>query len=307
MSKSAILKPVKRQPYQRRELQGHLRCQGRECGDLGRRRKRYIDFAAGYRVVNTGHRTRNHGRRRRTGTTVRAHLLPRALYESYVRLAERLNALAPAISLRRLCSSQPERSDRETPSRSRVIHTKRSRSSPFSGGFHGRTLMTMALTGKVDALQAWLWAVPGGVYHAEFPLPYRGVTSEQALAIWIGCSRRHRSEIGRGHVIEPVQGEGGFNVAPFDFLRALRRVATSTASCSLPTRCRVASPAREDVLDRAFRRRPGPHRHGPRAGRRFPLSGVTGRAAIMDSAHPGGLGDYGGIRSASLRPRRCST
>ena len=94
----------------------------------------------------------------------------------------------------------------------------------FSGGFHGRTLMTLALTGKVMPYKRGFGPFPAEIYHAEFPQPYRGITTEQALA---DLERLFHGDVDpksvAAIVIEPVQGEGGFNVAPFEFLRALRQ------------------------------------------------------------------------------------
>ena len=104
-------------------------------------------------------------------------------------------------------------------------HTKRSAVIAFSGGFHGRTLMTMALTGKVMPYKRGFGPFPAEVYHAEFPQPFRDITTEQALA---DLDRLFHGDVDPKSVaaiiIEPVQGEGGFNVAPVDFLRALRRL-----------------------------------------------------------------------------------
>ena len=127
----------------------------------------------------------------------------------------------------------------------------------FSGGFHGRTLMTMALTGKVMPYKRGFGPFPAEIYHAEFPQPYRGITTEQALA---DLDRLFHGDVDPKSVaaiiIEPVQGEGGFNVAPFDFLRALRRLCDEHGIVLIADEVQGGIAAhRQDVLDRTLRRR----------------------------------------------------
>ena len=128
-------------------------------------------------------------------------------------------------------------------------------------------------------------------------MPYRGVTTEQALA---DLDRLFHGDIDpksvAAIVIEPVQGEGGFNVAPFDFLRALRRVCdehgivliADEVQGGIARTGKMFSIEHSGVVPDLIATAKG-------LGGGFPLSGVTGRAAMMDSAHPGGLGGtYGG-------------
>ena len=146
-------------------------------------------------------------------------------YESYVQLAERLNALAPGDFAKKSLFLSSGAEAVENAIKIARYHTKRSAVIAFSGGFHGRTLMTMALTGKVMPYKRGFGPFPAEIYHAEFPLPYRGISTEQALA---DLDRLFHGDVDpksvAAIVIEPVQGEGGFNVAPFEFLRALRRI-----------------------------------------------------------------------------------
>jgi 4-aminobutyrate aminotransferase len=167
----------------------------------------------------------------------------------------------------------------------------------FSGGFHGRTLMTLALTGKVMPYKRGFGPFPAEVYHAEFPQPYRGITTEQALA---DLDRLFHGDVDPKSVaaviIEPVQGEGGFNVAPFDFLRALRRLCDEHGIVMIADEVqggiartgKMFSIEHSGVVPDVITTAKG-------LGGGFPLSGVTGRATIMDAAHTGGLGGtYGG-------------
>ena len=146
-------------------------------------------------------------------------------YESYVRLAERLNSLAPGDFPKKSIFLTSGAEALENAVKIARYHTKRSAVIAFSGGFHGRTLMTLALTGKVMPYKKGFGPFPAEIYHAEFPLPYRGISVERALA---DLDRLFHGDVDpksvAAIVIEPVQGEGGFNVAPYEFLRALRKI-----------------------------------------------------------------------------------
>jgi 4-aminobutyrate aminotransferase/4-aminobutyrate aminotransferase/(S)-3-amino-2-methylpropionate transaminase len=260
--------------------------------------RRYIDFAAGIAVLNTGHR---HPRvmeavaqQAQQFAHTCFHVSP---YESYVRLAERLNALAPGDFAKKTLFLNSGAEAIENAIKIARYHTKRSAVIAFSGGFHGRTLMTLALTGKVMPYKRGFGPFPAEIYHAEFPNAYRGITTEQALA---DLDRLFHGDVDPKSVaailIEPVQGEGGFNVAPADFLRALRRLCdehgivliADEVQGGIARTGKMFSIEHSGVVPDLITTAKG-------LGGGFPLSGVTGRAAIMDAAHPGGLGGtYGG-------------
>jgi 4-aminobutyrate aminotransferase len=260
--------------------------------------RRYIDFAAGIAVVNTGHR---HPRvmeavaqQAQAFAHTCFHVVP---YESYVRLAERLNALAPGDFAKKTLFLNSGAEAVENAIKIARYHTKRTAVIAFSGGFHGRTLMTMALTGKVMPYKRGFGPFPAEVYHAEFPHPYHGITTERALA---DLDRLFHGDVDPKSVaaiiIEPVQGEGGFNVAPADFLRALRRLCDEHGIVMIADEVqggiartgRMFSIEHSGVVPDLITVAKG-------LGGGFPLSGVTGRATIMDAAHAGGLGGtYGG-------------
>src|SRR5579863_270084 len=260
--------------------------------------RRYIDFAAGIAVLNTGHRHPRVMEAVAQQALAFAHTCFHvAPYESYVRLAERLNALAPGDFAKKTLFLNSGAEAVENAIKIARYFTKRSAVIAFSGGFHGRTLMTMALTGKVMPYKRGFGPFPAEVYHAEFPQPYRDITTEQALA---DLDRLFHGDIDpksvAAIVIEPVQGEGGFNVAPFDFLRALRRVCdehgivliADEVQGGIARTGKMFSIEHSGVVPDLIATAKG-------LGGGFPLSGVTGRAAMMDSAHPGGLGGtYGG-------------
>ena len=260
--------------------------------------RRYIDFAAGIAVLNTGHRHPRVMEAVAQQALAFAHTCFHvAPYESYVRLAERLNALAPGDFAKKTLFLNSGAEAVENAIKIARYFTKRSAVIAFSGGFHGRTLMTMALTGKVMPYKRGFGPFPAEVYHAEFPQPYHGITTEQALA---DLDRLFHGDVDPKSVaaiiIEPVQGEGGFNVAPADFLRALRRLCDEHGIVMIADEVqggmartgKMFSIEHSGVVPDLVTVAKG-------LGGGFPLSGVTGRATIMDAAHAGGLGGtYGG-------------
>src|SRR5271170_3745574 len=260
--------------------------------------RRFIDFAAGIAVLNTGHRHPRVMEAVAQQALAFAHTCFHVVpYESYVRLAERLNAVAPGEFAKKTLFLNSGAEAIENAVKIARYHTKRSAVIAFSGGFHGRTLMTMALTGKVMPYKGGFGPFPAEVYHAAFPLPYRGVTTADALA---DLDRLFHGDIDPQSVaailIEPVQGEGGFNVAPFDFLKALRRLCdehgivfiADEVQGGIARTGKMFSIEHSGVVPDLMATAKG-------LGGGLPLSGVTGRATIMDSAHAGGLGGtYGG-------------
>ncbi len=260
--------------------------------------KRYIDFAAGIAVLNTGHRhPRVMAAVAKQGELFAHTCFHVASYESYIHLAERLNAAAPGDFAKKTLFLNSGAEAVENAIKIARIHTKRSAVIAFSGGFHGRTLLTLGLTGKVMPYKRGFGPFPAEVYHAEFPHPYHGVTTEQSLA---DLDRLFHGDVDPKSVaaiiIEPVQGEGGFNVAPADFLRALRQLCdehgivliADEVQGGIARTGKMFSIEHTGVVPDLITVAKG-------LGGGFPISGVIGRASIMDSAHPGGLGGtYGG-------------
>jgi 4-aminobutyrate aminotransferase len=260
--------------------------------------RRYIDFAAGIAVLNTGHRHPKIMAAVAEQAQAFAHTCFHvASYESYVRLAERLNALAPGDLPKKTLFLNSGAEAVENAIKIARYHTKRSAVVAFSGGFHGRTHMTMGLTGKVMPYKRGFGPFPAEVYHAEFPQPYHGITTEQALA---DIDRLFHADVDPKSVaaviVEPVQGEGGFNVAPFEFLHALRRLCDEHGIVLIADEVQtgVARTGKMFSIDHSGVV-PDLITLAKGLGGGFPLSAVTGRATIMDAAHPGGLGGtYGG-------------
>ena len=260
--------------------------------------RRFIDFAAGIAVLNTGHRHPRVMEAVAKQAELFAHTCFHvASYESYVRLAERLNAVAPGDFAKKTLFLNSGAEAVENAIKIARIHTKRSAVIAFSGGFHGRTLLTLGLTGKVMPYKRGFGPFPAEVYHAEFPHAYHGVSTERALA---DIDRLFHGDVDPKSVaaiiIEPVQGEGGFNVAPPEFLRALRRLCDEHGIVLIADEVQggIARTGKMFSIEHAGVV-PDLITVAKGLGGGFPLSGVIGRASIMDAAHPGGLGGtYGG-------------
>ncbi len=260
--------------------------------------RRFIDFAAGIAVVNTGHRHPRVMQAVAKQSELFAHTCFHvASYESYIALAERLNKLAPGDFAKKTIFLNSGAEAIENAIKISRIFTKRSAVIAFAGGFHGRTLLAMGLTGKVSPYKKGFGPFPADIFHADFPNAYRGVSVEDALA---SLDQLFHADVDPKSVaaiiIEPVQGEGGFNIAPPEFLRALRRICDEHGIVLIADEVQtgVARTGRMFAVEHAGVV-PDLITVAKGLGGGFPLSGVIGRATIMDAAHSGGLGGtYGG-------------
>jgi 4-aminobutyrate aminotransferase len=260
--------------------------------------RRYIDFAAGIAVTNTGHRHPKVmaavAEQAQAFTHTCVHVSP---YESYVRLAERLNALAPGDFAKKTLFLSTGAEAVENAIKIARYATGRSAVVAFSGAFHGRTVMAMALTGKVMPYKKGFGPFPAEVYHATFPHAFHGLSVERALD---DLERLLATDVDPARIaafiVEPVQGEGGFNVAPPAFLQALRDIADRHGILVIADEIQsgMARTGRMFGIEHSGVA-PDLVTMAKGLGGGFPLSAVTGRAEVMDAAHPGGLGGtYGG-------------
>ncbi len=255
--------------------------------------RRYIDFAGGIGVLNTGHRhpkvmaAVQEQMERFTHTCFQ--VMP---YEPYIELAERLNALAPGDGAKKSLFLTTGSEAVENAVKIARAHTGRSALIAFNGGYHGRTMMTLGLTGKVLPYKAGFGPFPAEIFHAPFPVGLHGITAEQSLA---ALQNIFKCDVEPSRVaaiiIEPVQGEGGFYVAPFDFLRKLRAVCDEHGILLIADEVQAGagrtgkffaiehSGVVPDLITVAKSIAGG-----------IPISAVIGRADVMDSVGPGGLG-----------------
>jgi 4-aminobutyrate aminotransferase / (S)-3-amino-2-methylpropionate transaminase / 5-aminovalerate transaminase len=260
--------------------------------------RRYVDFAGGIAVVNTGHL------HPRVQAAVAAQLdrfshtcFMVTPYESAVTLAERLNQLAPGQTPKKTAFFNSGAEAVENAVKIARSYTGRPGVIAFSGSFHGRTLMALALTGKVHPYKAGFGPYPADVHHAPYPYPYRGVSAADALA---GVERIFKDDMEPERVaailIEPVLGEGGYIPAPFDFLTDLRDLCDRHGILLIADEIQTGfgRTGRWFALEHAGVE-PDLMTTAKSLGGGFPISAVTGKAEVMDAPGPGGLGGtYGG-------------
>jgi len=272
------------------------RCENAEIWDADG--NKYIDFASGIAVLATGHRhpkvmaavTEQLGKYTHTAFQVMA-------YEPYIRLAENLNAIAPFKAAAKTIFFTTGAEAVENAVKIARIATKRTGVITFSGSFHGRTLLTATMTGKVVPYRGGMGVSASEIYHVPFPVAHYGVTVEQSLK---ALDYIFKADIEPARVaaivIEPVQGEGGFHVAPPDLLMELRRICDREGILLIADEIQTGfgrtgkmfaiehSGVQPDLVTVA-----------KSLGGGFPISGVIGKGEIMDMVEPGGMGGtYGG-------------
>lgn len=254
---------------------------------------RYIDFAGGIAVLNTGHR---HPKIMQAVAAQMEHYTHTCFqvmpYEPYVALAERLNALAPGDDAKKTLFLTTGAEAVENAVKIARAYTRRSAIIAFSGGYHGRTIMTLGLTGKVQPYKLGFGPFPAEIFHAPFPHALQGVTVDQSL---VAVEELFKTEVESQRVaaiiIEPVQGEGGFYITPNEFLQGLRRICDQHGILLIA-----------DEIQTGFGRTgtlfamehsgvvPDLTTIAKSLAGGFPLSAVIGRAEVMDAVGPGGLG-----------------
>ncbi len=255
--------------------------------------KRYIDFAAGIAVVNTGHQHPRVVAAVEEQLKAFSHACFQVTpYEIYISLAERLNEITPVTGPAKTLFLSTGAEAIENAVKVARAFTGRAGIVSFSGGFHGRTLVGMALTGKTVPYKKGFGPFPPEIYNVTFPCTYHGVSSEQSLAS-IEALFKYTADPSSiaAIVIEPVQGEGGFYVAPFDFLRALRALCDDHDILLIADEIQTgfARTGKMFALEHAGVKADIVTLAKGLAGG-LPLAAVTGRADVMDAAQVGGLG-----------------
>jgi 4-aminobutyrate aminotransferase / (S)-3-amino-2-methylpropionate transaminase / 5-aminovalerate transaminase len=272
------------------------RAKGSELWDTSG--KRYIDFAGGIGVMNVGH---SHPRvmaaveeqlKQATHTSFQV-----VHYESYLRLAERLCEVIPIEGEKKAIFFSTGAEAIENAVKIARAATGRQAVISFRGSFHGRTLLALSLTGSVQPYKQNFGPYATEIYQTPFPFVYRGWTADAAMA---DLENLLESEVSPKRVaaivIEPELGEGGFVPAPIEFMRSLRTLCDRHGILLIADEIQTGfgrtgrffavehSGVQPDLVAVAKSLAAG-----------FPLSGVVGRADVMDAPEPGGLGGtYGG-------------
>ncbi|TKA93064.1 4-aminobutyrate--2-oxoglutarate transaminase [Halopseudomonas bauzanensis] len=255
--------------------------------------RQYIDFAGGIAVLNTGHRHPKVIEAVKRQLDLYTHTCFQVVaYEPYVELCERINALVPGDFAKKTLLVTTGSEALENAVKIARAATGRAGVIAFAGGYHGRTMMTLAMTGKVMPYASGMGLMPGGVFRARFPDALHGVSEDDAIDSieQIFKNDAEPRDIA-ALVVEPMQGEGGFRVASPQFMQRLR------ALCDLHGIVMIA----DEVQTGAGRTGTffAMEQMGATADLTtfaksvaggFPLAGVCGRAELMDAISPGGLG-----------------
>lgn len=255
--------------------------------------KEYIDFAGGIAVLNTGHlhpKVKAAVAAQLDNFTHTAYqIVP---YESYISLAERINRLAPIDGLKKTAFFTTGVEAVENAIKIARSATGRSGVIAFSGSFHGRTMLGMALTGKVAPYKLSFGPMPGDIYHVPFPNATQSISiadSLKAIDLLFKCDIDPKRVA--AIIIEPVQGEGGFNITPPELMSALRKICDEHGILLIADEVQTGfgrtgklyamehHSVQADIITMA-----------KSLGGGFPISGVVGRADVMDGPAAGGLG-----------------
>ncbi|WP_018150591.1 4-aminobutyrate--2-oxoglutarate transaminase [Leeia oryzae] len=255
--------------------------------------RRYIDFAGGIAVLNTGHRHPKVTAAVAAQLEKFSHTCYQVVpYESYVTLAEKINKLTPGSHAKKTAFFSTGAEAVENTIKIARAATGRSGVIAFSGGFHGRTMMGMALTGKVVPYKVGFGPFPAEIFHAPYPCELHGVSVQDSLdAINVLFKASIDPKRVAAIILEPVQGEGGFYAAPAELMRALRKICddhgilliADEVQTGFARTGKLFAMEHYDVL-------PDLMTMAKSMAGGFTLAAVCGRAEIMDAPAPGGLG-----------------
>jgi 4-aminobutyrate aminotransferase/(S)-3-amino-2-methylpropionate transaminase len=254
--------------------------------------RRFIDFAAGIAVLNVGHRHPKVVEAVRAQLDAYTHVAFQVSgYEPYVALCERLNAIAPFQGPAKSILFTTGAEAVENAVKIARAATGRSAVIAFTGAFHGRTALSMALTGKVAPYKRSFGPSASEIYHIPFPTPGGAAAADTMKALGYLFAADVPPERVAAIIIEPIQGEGGFNPAPPELMRDLRKLADQHGIVLIA-----------DEIQSGFARtgkmfgvehsgvEPDLVTVAKALGGGLPLSGVIGRKALLDAVEPGGLG-----------------
>jgi 4-aminobutyrate aminotransferase/(S)-3-amino-2-methylpropionate transaminase len=254
---------------------------------------RYVDFAGGIAVLNTGHR---HPKVIAAAKAQEDHYTHTSFqvvpYEPYIALAEKLNALAPGAHAKKSLLVTTGAEAVENAVKIARAATGRTGIIAFTGSYHGRTLLTLGMTGKVSPYKKDVGPFPADIYRAPFPSVRDGITVQDALTglqnLFLTDAQPERVA---AIIIEPVLGEGGYTPVPFEMLQALRDICDTQGILLIADEIQSGfgrtgawfaiehSGVVPDLITVAKSMAGG-----------YPVAGVIGRADVMDAIIPGGLG-----------------
>ena len=256
--------------------------------------REFIDFAGGIAVLNTGHRhpkvmaavTEQMGKFTHTAYQV----IP---YESYINLVEKIIARAPVTGPAKAALFTTGAEAVENAIKIARAATKRHGVITFGGAFHGRSFMTMAMTGKTAPYKRDFGVMPPGVFHARYPVAINGISVDDSIE---SLEEIFSTDIAAHDVaaivLEPVQGEGGFNVAPQQLMIRLRQICDQHGILLIADEVQTgfARTGKLFAMDHHPDVKVDMMTMAKSLGGGFPISAVVGRADVMDAPNPGGLG-----------------
>jgi 4-aminobutyrate aminotransferase len=255
--------------------------------------KRYIDFSGGIAVLNTGHRHPKMVAAIEAQLQQFTHTCYQVLpYETYVTLAERINTLTPGNHAKKTCFFSSGAEALENAIKIARASTGRPGIVAFAGAFHGRTIMTSAMTGKVSPYKIGFGPFPAEIYHIPFPIDLHGITVEDSInALHLLFKADIDPKRVAAIVIEPVQGEGGFYAAPPALMQALRKecdehgilLIYDEVQTGFGRTGKLFAAEHYDVI-------PDIMTMAKSLAGGTTLSAVCGKAEVMDGPAPGGLG-----------------
>jgi 4-aminobutyrate aminotransferase/(S)-3-amino-2-methylpropionate transaminase len=272
------------------------RAEGAQVWDIDGRR--YLDFVGGIGVLNVGH---SHPRVVEAVSAQVGKISHMAFqvsaYSPYIELAARLNQLVGKGDDYKTIFLTTGAEAVENAVKIARSYTNRPAVIAFRGGFHGRTLLGVTLTGMSQPYRQNFGPFPSEIYHTLYPNPYHDVTTETAIAALEELfATQVQPDRVAAIIIEPVQGDGGFLPAPDDFLVALRNIAAKHGIVLIADEIQTGFGRTGDLF--GFEQsgiKPDLVTVAKSLAGGLPLSGVVGRAEIMDAPLPGGLGGtYGG-------------
>ncbi|MBV1775261.1 4-aminobutyrate--2-oxoglutarate transaminase [Burkholderiaceae bacterium DAT-1] len=255
--------------------------------------RRFIDFAAGIAVLNTGHCHPKITAAVQAQLGQFSHTCYQVVpYESYVTLAEKLAELTPGSHQKRVSFFTTGAEAVENAVKVARAATGRAGVIAFSGAFHGRTHMGMALTGKVVPYKVGFGPFPAEIYHLPFPIESHDVSVDDSIK---ALHTLFKADVDPKRIaaiiIEPVQGEGGFYVAPPELMRAIRKVCDEHGILMIADEIQTgfARTGKMFAMDH-YDVLPDMMTLAKSLAGGFPISALVGRAEIMDVPAPGGMG-----------------
>ena len=255
--------------------------------------KRMIDFAGGIGVLNIGHRHPKVVEAVKAQLDKVMHTCQTVMpYEGYVKLAQKLSEVVPVKGDAKVMLANSGAEALENALKIARAATKKDNVICFTGGYHGRTFMTMAMNGKAAPYQTDFGPMPGLVYRAPYPVPYHGVSEEEALrGLHMAMKADSPAHNTAAIVIEPVLGEGGFYAASPEFLKEIRKICDDNDILMIVDEVQSGfgrtgkmfaiehSDVQPDIMTMAKSMADG-----------MPISAIVGTDKVMDSSGPNSLG-----------------